>query len=156
MKLAVDFQIACDDENLPSKIQVEEWLTLALPNNENVEMVVRIVDERESEDLNSSYRQKDSPTNVLSFPFELPGELPADALENNYLGDLVICASVVREEAKQQSKTLLSHWAHMVIHGCLHLQGYDHIEPAQADEMEAIEIEKLAMLDINNPYEAKA
>jgi len=156
MTLDVDFQIACDDKELPSKLQIEEWLTSSLPNDKDVEIVVRIVSEVESEQLNSSYRQKDSPTNVLSFPFELPSELPADALDNNYLGDLVICAAVVKEEAKQQSKALLSHWAHMIIHGCLHLQGYDHIEPTQADEMEALEIEKLATLNINNPYQEQA
>ena len=103
----------------------------------------------ESQQLNSQYRQKDKPTNVLSFPFEVP-----EGIELNLLGDLVVCASVVEQEAKEQNKVLFHHWAHMIVHGCLHLLGYDHINDADADEMEALEVKILAKLAISNPYES--
>ena len=90
----------------------------------------------------------------MSFPFERPLDLPEEALSNNVLGDLVICAPVVLEEASQQGKKLLAHWAHMVIHGCLHLQGYDHINQDDAEVMEALEIELLKSIGISNPYES--
>jgi len=107
----------------------------------------RIVDAPESQALNRQYRGKDYPTNVLSFPAEYNEFLPYD-----YLGDLVICAPVVEREANEQGKQLLDHWAHMVVHGMLHLQGYDHESDEQAAEMEALEIEILAALGHTNPY----
>lgn len=113
----------------------------------NEDMTIRVVDSNESQQLNHQYRGKDKPTNVLSFPSDLPEEIGI-----NLLGDLVICAPVVAEEAKQQSKPLLAHWAHMVIHGTLHLQGYDHIEDDQAEAMEALEIKLLQGLNFANPY----
>lgn len=111
------------------------------------ELSVRIVDEDESQALNLQYRGKDKPTNVLSFPCELP-----DGVELPLLGDLVICAQVVAKEALEQGKVLHAHWAHMVVHGTLHLLGYDHIEDGEAEEMEAIEIQVLLELGYPNPY----
>ena len=127
-------------------------MQLATQNSGAGEVVIRIVDESESEQLNTDYRQKTSPTNILSFPFEPPEGLPVDALEVFPLGDLVVCASIVAKEAKQQGKAELSHWAHMIIHGCLHLQGYDHIDSEEATVMEAFEVKLLQQLQISNPY----
>lgn len=115
--------------------------------------VIRIVDEKESAELNQHYRHKPGPTNVLSFPFEWPEGL--DRLEHEdttLLGDLIICAPVVEREAIAQNKPLLHHWAHMTVHGLLHLRGYDHIEEHEAEEMEIKEIAILKKLHIENPY----
>ncbi len=117
-------------------------------SNNNFELTIRLVNNEESQQLNLQYREKDKPTNVLSFPFEVP-----EGIELNLLGDLVICAQVVAQEADAQNKALFDHWAHMVIHGCLHLMGYDHINDKDALEMEALEVEILAKLAINDPYE---
>lgn len=144
----VDLQIACNQNNLPSSTEFQTWVDTALSHvQSNYELTIRLVDETESQQLNHQYRDKNKPTNVLSFPFEVP-----DGIDINLLGDLIICTSVVETEAKQQQKPLNHHWAHMVIHGCLHLLGYDHISNEEAAEMEALEIEKLATLGINNPY----
>ena len=105
------------------------------------------MDEAESRQLNRDYRGKDSPTNVLSFPFEAPPQVASPLL-----GDLVICAPVVADEARDQGKPLLAHWAHMVVHGVLHLQGYDHQTDAEAERMEEIECRILQNLHFPNPY----
>lgn len=150
-EVELDLQIACQAENLPSQEQFVQWVELALANRtefESPELTIRIVEVAESQQLNHEYRGKDKPTNVLSFPFEAPPQVPLPLL-----GDLVICAQVVADEAQQQQKQLHHHWAHMVIHGCLHLSGYDHIEEAEAQEMEAIETEILATLNIADPYQ---
>ena len=125
----VDLQIATENiEGLPTEEQIVQWATGAVqPEGNEVEMTVRIVDEAESHELNLTYRGKDRPTNVLSFPFECP-----DEVELPLLGDLVICRQVVEREAAEQEKPLMAHWAHMVVHGCLHLLGYDHIEDDEA------------------------
>ena len=146
--LALELQTASQSEGLPGQGEVTRWAEAALTRVEPAEVVVRIVDEAESRELNNAYRQKDKPTNVLSFPFEAPPEVASE-----HLGDLVICAPVVAREAEAQGKSLESHWAHMVIHGMLHLQGYDHIEPAEAEEMEALESQIMAQLGYSNPYE---
>lgn len=144
----LDLQIVVDDNNLPSAEDFQRWVDHALSAAQSpFELTIRIVDSQESQALNNQYRGKDKPTNVLSFPFEIP-----DGVEINLLGDLVICAQVVELEAKEQQKQTNDHWAHLVIHGCLHLLGYDHINEEEAEEMEALEIEKLAALGINNPY----
>ena len=131
-KMIIDLQIACEQETgLPTAQQIEQWARAAVqPQSDEVEMTVRIVDEGESHALNLNYRGKDRPTNVLSFPFECP-----DEVELPLLGDLVICRQVVEREAQEQDKPLMAHWAHMVVHGSLHLLGYDHIEDDEAEEM---------------------
>lgn len=149
----IDLQLACGAGNLPSEQQFLQWVELAVQNSDNTEVVIRIVDELESEQLNTEYRQKKSATNILSFPFELPEGLPQGALEHVPLGDLIVCASIVAKEAKEQHKPLLSHWAHMIIHGCLHLQGYDHVDAKDATLMESIEVKLLQKIHINNPYQ---
>ncbi len=149
MSLDVEVQVVTDAASLPQTSQLSDWAQLAYLQNDAASLVIRIVDSSESRELNRQYRHKDSPTNVLSFPFDAPS-----FVTDKHLGDLVICASVVAQEAMQQNKSLEHHWAHLVIHGMLHLQGYDHIEEQQAYLMESKEIALLAKLNINNPYEA--
>ena len=150
MSITLDLQLASEAPNLPTEAQFQHWLEAAiLPFQDVAEVTVRIVDEAESQQLNFDYREKDKPTNVLSFPFQQPPgieELPL-------LGDLVICVQVVAREAAEQHKSLDAHWAHMVVHGSLHLLGFDHITEDEAQEMEAEEIQILADLGFPNPYE---
>ena len=148
-KMIIDLQIACEQESgLPTAEQIEQWATAAVqPQSDEVEMTVRIVDEAESHELNLNYRGKDRPTNVLSFPFECP-----DEVELPLLGDLVICRQVVEREAQEQDKPLMAHWAHMVVHGSLHLLGYDHIEDNEAEEMESLETQIMTGLGFADPY----
>ena len=148
----VDLQIATENlEGLPTEDQIVQWATAAVqPEGDEVEMTVRIVDEAESHELNLTYRGKDRPTNVLSFPFECP-----DEVELPLLGDLVICRQVVEREAVEQEKPLMAHWAHMVVHGSLHLLGYDHIENDEAEEMESLETRIMQGLGFDDPYLAE-
>ena len=148
----VDLQIATENiDGLPTEEQIVQWATAAVqPEGDEVEMTVRIVDEDESHELNLTYRGKDRPTNVLSFPFECP-----DEVELPLLGDLVICRQVVEREAAEQEKPLMSHWAHMVVHGSLHLLGYDHIEDDEAEEMESLETQIMQGLGFDDPYLAE-
>ncbi|MCG8037742.1 MAG: rRNA maturation RNase YbeY [Candidatus Thiodiazotropha taylori] len=148
-KLKLEIQrIAVASDGSPSDQQLAAWAEAALvESDEQVEMVIRIVDAPESQQLNRDYRGKDKPTNVLSFPFESPPEVPLPLL-----GDLVICAPVVSTEARQQNKTLQAHWAHMVVHGTLHLQGYDHQDDQQAQLMEDKERQILQALNFSDPY----
>ncbi|HHF3693339.1 TPA: rRNA maturation RNase YbeY [Haemophilus influenzae] len=150
--ILVDLQIATENiEGLPTEEQIEQWATAAVqPEGDEVEMTVRIVDEAESHELNLTYRGKDRPTNVLSFPFECP-----DEVELPLLGDLVICRQVVEREAAEQEKPLMAHWAHMVVHGSLHLLGYDHIEDDEAEEMESLETQIMQGLGFDDPYLAE-
>lgn len=148
-KMIIDLQMTCEQESgLPTAEQIEQWATAAVqPQSDEVEMTVRIVDEAESHALNLNYRGKDRPTNVLSFPFECP-----DEVELPLLGDLVICRQVVEREAQEQDKPLMAHWAHMVVHGSLHLLGYDHIEDDEAEEMESLETQIMTGLGFADPY----
>ncbi|ABR75293.1 protein of unknown function UPF0054 [Actinobacillus succinogenes 130Z] len=145
----IDLQIVSEDQtNLPTPEQFTQWATAAVRAEAlEPEITIRIVDEAESHDLNLTYRGKDRPTNVLSFPFECPEEV-----ELPLLGDLVICRQVVEREAEQQGKPLPAHWAHMVVHGCLHLLGYDHIEDDEAVEMESLETQIMTELGFEDPY----
>lgn len=145
----IDLQVASQVTNLPQQEQIELWINTALSQTqEQCEIVVRIVDEAEITDLNKTYRKKNGPTNVLSFPFDSEVELPI-----NLLGDIVICAPIVFTEAEQQNKNPQAHWAHLIIHGVLHLLGYDHLKEKDAKEMESLEINLLARLGYSNPYE---
>ncbi|WP_339516643.1 rRNA maturation RNase YbeY [Pseudomonas sp. RL_15y_Pfl2_60] len=147
--LELDLQIASDASDLPSQAQFIEWCEIALrQRSADSELTIRLVDEAEGLELNHTYRQREYATNVLSFPADVPDEM----LDIPLLGDLVICAPVVAREAIEQDKNLTAHWAHLVIHGCLHLLGYDHIEDAEAEEMEALERTLLAELGHPDPY----
>ncbi len=149
MKLILDLQIACDNEdNLPLLQDMQAWLEVATHGHrEEAEITVRIVDIAESHRLNLEYRGMDKPTNVLSFPFEAP-----PGIELPLLGDLVICKQVVEAEAKQQDKSLTAHWAHMLVHGSLHLLGYDHMNDQEATEMESLETKLMNQLGFPDPY----
>ncbi len=142
----------------PANDDFVRWATAAL-NVAGVhyacDIGVRIVDADESRILNRDYRGKDKPTNILSFPSDLP-EFVRTKLETALLGDLVICAPVVETEAQEQGKPEAAHWAHLTVHGVLHLLGYDHIEDEEAAVMEPLEIKALAGLGIANPYEETA
>ena len=152
MSIHVDVQRALPLTE-PSDAQLQGWVTAALQGRcDAAELTVRIVDRAESAELNQAYRHKAGPTNVLSFPFEAPPGVDRDAW-GDLLGDLVICAPVVEAEAREQHKSVEAHWAHMVVHGTLHLLGYDHIEPQQADAMEDLEISILNHMGFANPYE---
>jgi len=148
--MQLEVQRATAVAELPDDDAFQRWVDSAVQNADTqYSVVIRLVDEAESRELNHAYRHKDYATNVLSFPFEVP-----DFVDQSHLGDLVICAQVVVREASEQGKPPLDHWAHMVIHGMLHLQGYDHIEDSDAEQMEALEIRILQQLNICNPYEA--
>ncbi|HEH9427935.1 TPA: rRNA maturation RNase YbeY [Aeromonas sobria] len=149
MSVTLDLQLAsASTDGLPTEAQLQGWLDgTILGFQQEAEVTVRIVDEAESNELNLTYRGKDKPTNVLSFPFEAP-----PGLELPLLGDLVICRQVVEQEANEQSKPLMAHWAHMVVHGSLHLLGYDHIEDEEAEEMEALERDIMQELGFADPY----
>lgn len=146
----IDRQVATKTDGQPSQAELEAWTAEVLarhPEETCHEITVRFVDSEESRRLNRDYRGKDNPTNVLSFPFEAP---PAVALP--LLGDLVICHPVVVQEAAEQDKPLVEHYAHLVIHGTLHLLGHDHLEENEAEAMEALERDILAALGIADPY----
>jgi probable rRNA maturation factor len=146
--VTVDLQVAYEGQ-VPEQALFQKWAEAALQEDvtEDCELSIRLVEVEESAELNNTYRGKTGPTNVLSFPFD--SLIP---MEPKLLGDLVICVPVVEKEALEQAKELEHHWTHLVVHGCLHLLGYDHIEDDQAEEMEAFEIEILQILTIDNPY----
>ena len=148
MTLRVDVQLATDDPSLPTRQQLVEWARAAWPRgSDDAEVVLRAVDAAEGRRLNHEFRGSDRATNVLSFPFE-----PPPGVELDHLGDLVICAPVVAREAVQQGKPAAAHWAHMVVHGMLHLQGYDHETDEQAADMEGRETRILTALGFAAPY----
>ena len=147
--IIVDVQWAVDQTGLPNETDIQVWVETVISEHQSeAELTVRVVDEHEIAELNKQYRAKNKTTNVLSFPADkdLPVPIPL-------LGDVVICAEVVAKEAVEQHKPLTAHWAHMVIHGTLHLLGYDHIENDQAEQMEQKEINYMQKLGFPNPYE---
>lgn len=143
----------CDIQNqttrdIPASSHFNSWVKAALqPYKSKAEVCICIVTPEESQELNYRYRAKNKPTNVLSFPLELP-----DNIDLPLLGDLVVCADIVKQEALAQNKQVKDHWAHMIIHGCLHLIGFDHIKDNEAEEMEQIERQILSSLGIDDPY----
>jgi len=147
MTAEIDLQLTTTAVNLPTIDDFKQWASAALRDTHKNSVVIRLVDADESRQLNSDYRGVDKPTNVLSFPFEAPAEIA-----DEFLGDIIICAPVVEQQARQQNKPLKSHWAHMVTHGMLHLQGYDHQNDQQAEQMERLESEILATLGLPDPY----
>lgn len=145
----LDLQIALEHPHLPSHAQFLLWCETALAHRSgDSELTIRLVDSAEGQELNRTWRGKDYATNVLSFPADIPDGL----LDIPLLGDLVVCVPVVEREAQEQQKTLDAHWAHLVMHGCLHLLGYDHIEEEEAEEMENLERQLLAKLSYPDPY----
>lgn len=149
MSIELDLQLAVENEQgLPTEQDIQFWLDKTIPQfQKSAELTIRIVDTEESHQLNHEYRGKDKPTNVLSFPFEAP-----PGIELDLLGDLIICRQVVEKEAEEQNKPLLAHWAHMVVHGSLHLLGYDHTEDDEAEEMESLETEIMQAMGFEDPY----
>ena len=143
----LDMQIACDAPGVPAVAQFRSWAAASVEGRGRVEVVVRVVGEEEGARLNEQYRRGNGATNVLSFPFEAPPQV-----DSSLLGDVVICAPVIACEALAQVKCEESHWAHMVVHGMLHLQGYDHQTNAQAQLMEARETRIMAGLGYPDPY----
>ena len=148
MNLQVDIQCASSDP-VPDEDDIRCWIAAALDKRRqgDTEISLRLVEADEMASLNQTWRGKSGPTNVLSFPSDLPAELQLPLL-----GDIVICSAVVRDEALQQGKQLIAHWAHMTVHGTLHLLGYDHIEEDEAAVMEALETDILATLNFPCPY----
>ena len=147
-RLDVAVAYAIPRKGIPAAISFRRWATAALAGRiREADLAIRIVDESEGRALNRHYRGKDYATNVLSFPAELP-----PGVELPILGDLVLCAPVVAREAAEQGKALKDHYAHLTVHGVLHLLGLDHEDPLEAEAMEQLERDILATLDIADPY----
>ncbi len=152
MPIALILQDEYDFDHIPSESLFQIWINateqaLKQADNTPLEVTIRIVDEDQSAELNLAYRKKQGPTNVLSFPYD-----PIPGSEESLLGDLAICAPIVQQQADAQNKPLLAHWAHLTIHGILHLYGFDHIQEKEAEQMEQLEITILQALGFNNPY----
>lgn len=152
MTLSVDISVSeniqAGNDDVPEPAQIQNWAKAAYLNDVPAVASLMVTDADEMQQLNLQYRAQDKPTNVLSFPMQA-------VLEDEVLllGDIALCAPVINQEARQQAKPEMAHWAHMVVHGMLHLQGYDHINNAEAEEMEHMEIEILAQLGFDNPYQ---
>ena len=152
VRLDVGVSYALPRAGLPAAVSFRKWVAAALKGRiREADLAVRLVDAREGRALNKHYRGKDYATNVLSFPAELPEGLPK-GVKLPLLGDLVICAPVVAREAKEQGKALAAHYAHLTVHGTLHLLGWDHEDDKEADAMEQLEREILAELGVEDPY----
>lgn len=148
--IKINLQIATKNKSIPQKKDFTNWLAAATkiappPKNKN-EINIRLIDEKESAMLNKNYRNIDKPTNILSFTYQ------PDINDDDLLGDLAICTPIVEQEAKQQQKSPSAHWAHIVIHGYLHLLGFEHQNAEEAKKMEQLEIEILCKLGYPNPY----
>lgn len=156
MNVTVDIANDCPNHWVPETAEMELWINSASEaisaNAIHGNVSVRVVSEQDSVTLNKQYRDKDYPTNVLSFACEIPASTFA-MLKVSPLGDIAICASVVEIEAKQQGKNLNAHWAHLLTHGFLHLNGYAHDDEASAEKMESMEIAILSKLGFPDPYQ---
>ena len=154
------------DDDVPDPGVLQRWAEAAYLGDVPAVVSMLITTSEEIQQLNKQYRDKDKPTNVLSFPMELPAGMPEELPEElaqemseemagdvALLGDIALCAPVIRQEAAEQSRTQEEHWAHMVVHGMLHLQGYDHIEDAEAEVMEGLEVKILDRLGFSDPYQ---
>ncbi len=153
MNVLVDVQLACSDDTIPEADDIDTWVSravVAAGESRDCEVSVRIVSADEIRALNREFRDSDRPTNVLSFPTGPIEGLPAG--EPVPLGDIVVCAEVIAEEARAQGKRPGDHWAHMLVHGTLHLLGFDHQEEPQAAEMESIETAILTEHGLRDPY----
>ena len=148
MRVQLAIQRVSEAAGQPADERFRHWAEAALQGRPGpMELTLRLVDEAESRRLNREYRGRDHPTNVLSFPFEVPSEIGSPLL-----GDLVICAPLVAREAQEQGKPVEAHWAHLTVHGILHLLGHDHQDGQQAAEMEAREVAILTALGYADPY----
>ena len=147
VEMSVSENLDAEDEDIPDTEAVQRWAEQAWLCDDDVITSVQIVSDGEMRELNNTWRGKDRPTNVLSFPMQSPAEV-----EPKILGDLALCAAVIKAEASEQHKPLQAHWAHMIVHGMLHLQGYDHADDRQAEAMEALEVRILDQLGFENPY----
>lgn len=150
MAYQIDIESNSKNQQIPAQAELERWISAALHSQqfEDAEVSIYIVDEDESQELNAQYRNKNKPTNVLSFPADIPEEVGVPLL-----GDLVVCAPVVEREAQEQGKTLQAHWAHMLVHGTLHLLGFDHIADDEAEAMETLETQIVIGLGYPAPYQ---
>ncbi len=146
--ITVSDNIESGDDDVPEPALLHTWAVAAYKNTIPAVASILVTTAAEIRQLNKQYRDKDEATNVLSFPMQSPEEV-----DISLLGDIVLCATVIKQEANQQSKSEESHWAHMVVHGMLHLQGYDHVKNEEAEEMELLEINILDQLGFTNPYE---
>lgn len=152
MTISITIQNNSQAKDRPSEENLQTWIQTAIPEQTTqADITLRIIDIDEMTQLNTSYRSKPGPTNVLAFPYD-PDEAASDS-ETTLQGDIAICAPIVTQEATEQNKPLTAHWAHLTIHGTLHLCGYDHIDPNDADIMETLEIKLLKKLGFPNPYQ---
>jgi probable rRNA maturation factor len=145
----ISIQIACSSKDIPSSALLRKWAkhVLSAQQADGKEITIRLVDSVEIQQLNATYRHKDKPTNVLSFPMDAPPGVQAPIL-----GDIILCADVISQEAEAQGKPATAHWAHMIVHGILHLLGFDHIEDKDAIIMESREVALLQSLGFPDPY----
>lgn len=149
MAVEVEMQVAAKAADRPSEDQFKDWVNAAWQQSaSSAGVVIRVVDEVEGRRLNAAFRDKKAPTNVLSFAYE-----PMPGMEPRHIGDLVICAPVVSREAAEQGKSVTAHWAHLVVHGMLHLQGFDHVADTEAERMESLETQILKSLGFPAPYD---
>jgi probable rRNA maturation factor len=147
VELTISENVDTENMSIPDEESFQLWVESACLDDDDIVASLQVVGSDEMRALNKTYRDKDMPTNVLSFPMQLP-----DEVDIKILGDLALCVDVIDEEAKAQGKSTKAHWAHMVIHGMLHLQGYDHIDDGEAETMETMEIKILKKLGFDNPY----
>jgi probable rRNA maturation factor len=149
VEITVSEKIESADDEVPEPASLQSWAASAYLIETPAVASVLVTTADEIQLLNKQYRDKDKPTNVLSFPMQTP-----DEVDISLLGDIILCASVINYEAAQQAKPVASHWAHMLVHGMLHLQGYDHVENNEAEEMEQVEISIMKKLGFANPYKS--